>query len=192
MGAKEAPPPFALVRQREEIAWRLAAKGYTHDKIAEELGVERSTVTKMLHRVEKRAVAKMDGEVKEEKVRQLAVLHVVQDEAMVAFEESKKPEQTVEQKESGNSKGGDDDGGKSIETKKKVTTKTGDPAYLDRAMEASTQIRKLLGLDAPQKTAYTNPTGDAEAQSVIIVMPDNGRGDGDSEAIKLLDTKQPK
>ena len=48
-------------------------------------------------------------------------------------------------------------------------------AAIDRALKAADRRAKLLGLDAPVKTAFTDPTGSHEAVYVQFYLPTNGR-----------------
>ncbi|WP_133512319.1 hypothetical protein [Candidatus Thiosymbion oneisti] len=48
------------------------------------------------------------------------------------------------------------------------------PAIL-AALKISERRCKLLGLDAPAKTAMTDPGGEKEAPGVVIYLPDDGR-----------------
>lgn len=46
---------------------------------------------------------------------------------------------------------------------------------IDRALRAADRRAKLLGLDAPVKTAFTDPSGEREAVYVQFYLPSNGR-----------------
>lgn len=48
-------------------------------------------------------------------------------------------------------------------------------AAVDRLVKLSERRARLLGLDAPTKTALTDPTGEKEAELVQFYLPDNGR-----------------
>lgn len=48
---------------------------------------------------------------------------------------------------------------------------------IDRAVRIMERRARLLGLDAPTKTALTNPSGDKEASLVQFYLPSNGRED---------------
>lgn len=62
---------------------------------------------------------------------------------------------------------------------KPILVKLVDPnaalAGLDRYIKIQDQIAKLLGLNAPTKTALTNPDGTQEAQFVQFYLPSNER-----------------
>ena len=54
-----------MVKAREEQAWSLRAQGQDHATIARSLGVERSTVTKLLARVARRRLRQLPKKVDE-------------------------------------------------------------------------------------------------------------------------------
>ena len=54
-------------------------------------------------------------------------------------------------------------------------------AAIAASLKVMERRAKLLGLDAPTKTALTNPTGDKEAQLVQFYLPDNGRESNNQE-----------
>lgn len=68
-----------------------------------------------------------------------------------------------------------------------VTTRLADTgpvlAAIDRLIRVSERRSKLIGADAPVKTAMTNPTGDKEASLVQFYIPNNNRDqDQDGQA----------
>lgn len=145
-----------MLLERERRAWDLRQQGLTHERIAAELNLDRSTITKMLGRLSVRASKNMMEMVIEEKIGQIARLNHIVDEAMQAWERSKETAKTVrrQQADAAAQEEGDVEGSA---RKKKVTTTTlvqdqdGDPRYLDVAIKAMNEIRKILGLDAPAK-----------------------------------------
>lgn len=148
--------PKEVLLERERRAWDLRQQGLTHERIAAELNLDRSTITKMLGRLSVRASKNMMEMVIEEKIGQIARLNHIVDEAMQAWERSKETAKTVrrQQADAAAQEEGDVEGSA---RKKKVTTTTlvqdqdGDPRYLDVAIKAMNEIRKILGLDAPAK-----------------------------------------
>lgn len=46
---------------------------------------------------------------------------------------------------------------------------------IDQRRKVSESKRRLHGLDAPAKTAFTDPTGAEAATPVVVYLPDNGR-----------------
>lgn len=141
--------------QRETTAWDLRTrKGYTHAKIAEDLGLERSAVTKILRRVSSRASKEMLDEAVEEKITQIAQLHTIVEESMQAWERSKDAAKTMTQYLRAISIEGAN--GEQKNTTLKVEEQAGDARYLETAMKAMAEIRKLLGIDSPAKLMNIN------------------------------------
>lgn len=86
-------------RDREFRAWRMRVRGFTEQRIADELGVSQPAVHLMLERAEKAQLGEMVGEALPIKRRQTAQLEYLQEEAMLAWERSKlnaETERTVE------------------------------------------------------------------------------------------------
>lgn len=88
------PVPKEVTIERERRAWGLRQQGWSHARIGRELGVDDSTVTKMLQRICKRALASLKDRVEEMKAEQTVQLDHIQDEAMQAWERSKKNAET--------------------------------------------------------------------------------------------------
>ncbi len=141
------PPTREQTIERERKVWSLRQQGRTQEQIADELGIDQSTVSKMLGRLSRAASKELVGTLVEEKYAQLAQLRLMISEAMRAWERSKAQDKTMTRKDVGigsNAKG--------ITTSTvKVEDTDGNPAYLSAAMNAQAAIRKLLGLDSPTK-----------------------------------------
>lgn len=71
------------------------------------------------------------------------------------------------------------------ENKKPILVRLTDPsvnlAAIDKVIKIQERISRLLGLDAPTKTALTNPDGTEEAQFVQFYLPSNERESGKQE-----------
>jgi hypothetical protein len=69
------------------------------------------------------------------------------------------------------------------ETAENVTVRLEDQGPLlqaiDRLVKIADRRAKLLGLDKPTKTAFTDPTGEKEAQFIQYYIPENNRSDED-------------
>jgi len=127
-----------IARAREERAWDLRLKGLSHARIADEIGVDRTTVTKILQRVRKRTQAKVDQDVDQHRSEMIAKYEKIYAEAMVAWEASKGQSKTATQKDS-------EKFGK--ETSVRIEEEHGDPRYLQAAMTAMKDLQKLVGTD---------------------------------------------
>src|SRR5512138_4004152 len=89
------PPNKEQQKEREKLVWSMRMKGWTHEMIADELGLERSTITKMLGRLSLAASKELTDTLIEEKYAQLAQLRHVVAEAMEAWERSKQVDKTM-------------------------------------------------------------------------------------------------
>lgn len=148
--------PKEVTLENERRAWALRQKMWTHERIAQELGLERTTVTMMLKRIGNRHLKTIQDEVASIRAEQLDQLSYIADEAMQAWESSKAPSKSASKTSKKRTSGGAGDDETRVETKER----DGNPAYFTAAMKALEDIRKLLGLDAPIKVAPTNPAGD--------------------------------
>src|SRR5262245_13034931 len=83
------PVPIQTTRLRELRAWDMKLEGKADGDIAAELGVERSTVTKMLGRVQKRETERLRERSDAERMRAQERLQELYGEAMEAWERSK-------------------------------------------------------------------------------------------------------
>lgn len=140
-----APPPVDNIqRARETRAWRLRSRGWSQQRIADELGVTQSAVSRLLGRVERRELRRMSASVERIKVVQSAQLEYVADEALAAWERSKTPRKRAASKRAVGE--GQGEGGDEIQTTE-VIERDGDTGYLYAAMTALTHQRSLWGLD---------------------------------------------
>jgi predicted transcriptional regulator len=150
--------------EKERRAWDLRVKGRTHQSIADELEVERSTVSKMLSRLSHKAKKELLDDVVAEKVSQITRLHYMIEELLKAWDRSKEANKIVTKKQAQGIPG---EGGKqdnkmividASEISIKMSDTDGDPRYLDLAMKAMAEIRKVMGMDtiiSDEDTAIT-------------------------------------
>lgn len=143
--------PKEVTREREKRAWELRQQGWTHERISIELGVHHTTITKMLGRIRKRYLRELNEEVEQETTEQLLQLRFIVDEAMQAWMSSKEASKSVAQKKRQGQGGNQPD-----EITTRVQDQDGDPRYLSTAMSALSDIRKVLGVDAPQRSDVTS------------------------------------
>src|SRR4051794_27429024 len=83
------PVPRQVTAEREARAWELRQRFRTERQIAAELGVDQSTVHKMLDRVERRLAEQLKEQALPLKAEQTAQLREVAAEAFAAWERSK-------------------------------------------------------------------------------------------------------
>ena len=127
--------------QRQARAWELRQRGWTQFRIAKELGCNQGTVSRLLARVYKRALARLDKHAARERAVQVEQLNHVVDESLEAWERSKKPRKRSSRRTGGAGKGAGD------ATTIEAQERDGDPVFLSTAMQAMDRIRQLLALD---------------------------------------------
>jgi hypothetical protein len=139
-----------IAAARETRAWRMRSRGWTQHRIADELGMEQGSVSRMLDRIETRELKRLSGSVGRVKAVQNAQLEHAIEESMDAWHRSKNPRKRAARKEAtaGGSGSGPDEGqaGDSVQTTE-VIERDGDPAHLYCAMGAMDRQRSLWGLD---------------------------------------------
>lgn len=176
-----------VARAREQRAWFLRTREFrTHEEIALDLGVERSTVSKALKRLLSRVSLETEGEVRNKKMEQVAQLEGIAAEAMQAWRDSKKSKTRVTKR---TRPGATAKGEEGVRPPEDVTQhaeqQTGNVLYLQEAVAALAEVRKILGLDAPVKSDVTSGGRSLEvraydyANSIAALAPGPV---GDSEA----------
>lgn len=146
----------------ERRAWDLfTTKGMLQRDIAVELHVTQSAVSRALKRAERKTIDELKGKVSAHKARQLARLEALYRIAMTAYHASigDDPIRTRVEKSAngGTTKDGKPLPGRTfVETKVQVRKRVGDARHLEVARGVLADIRKLLGLDAPQKVSIVD------------------------------------
>lgn len=138
--------PKEILREREQQSWALRQRGFTHQRIADQLGLDRSTITKMLGRLSARVNAKLGQEITEHKMAQLEQLSFIIDECMQAWERSKESQKSVSKK---TTDAGKLTGRKAEEILMQTEDQDGNIRYITEARAAMADIRKILDIDAP-------------------------------------------
>ena len=153
--------PEAVTIAREARAWDLYRQGHSQAAIAAQLEEEwpgytmtQQAVSKALQRCEDRTLAELKGETVRETARQLNRLEGAYLQAMAAWHRSKAgTRRTTERQEPGRWRA----------ARRRTTTaaapsttvqhadSAGDPRFLEKALQALTDRRRILGLDAPTK-----------------------------------------
>jgi predicted transcriptional regulator len=159
------PPAPALVKRevarvREQIAWGARQAGFTQWQIAKELGISQPAVFKMLRRIEKRVLARMEEDVRAVKLKQQQQIDYVISQALHAWRESREKNEQHEVTVVGN------DLGKSG-TRHTTHRSLGNPKYLKVALDALAAERELWGLNRsrPADEPPPDPTIQATATS---------------------------
>jgi hypothetical protein len=145
-----APVKREVVRFREELAWMLRQAGFAQARIARELGISQPAVCKVLRRVERRVLARLEAGVRAVKAKQAAQLEYIVDQAMGAWKASKDVITTtvvVDTDRQGNSSCSNR---KSERSSRLTHQGPGDPRFLVIAMQALAAEREVWGLTGEQ------------------------------------------
>lgn len=139
--------PEAL-RERQDIAYNRHLLGTSTATLAEEWGITDRQVRKYIVEARSRFKAELrrtEGMAGVE--RQFAALNYVLVESISAFEKSK--QKKVISSKSIKKKSGGENGGTEQTVASREEERIGDVVFLGKILEASREIRSLIGLDAP-------------------------------------------
>lgn len=140
--AKNLPSHVRI--EKQATAWALRTKGWTEHRIAAQLEVSQPTVSRWLRQIAQRVLRDLDEEARTELVILLGQLHHVADEALQAWERSKKPKKRGSQRTGGK---GSKDGKPESTSTTEVIERDGDPAFLATYHATFDRIVKLLALE---------------------------------------------
>lgn len=154
-------------------AWALRQRGRTQETIAREIGVDQSTVSRWLAGNERREMKLLRATAPSKKVFQEALLNLIVEESITAWEASKQPRTRVRETTEPGEPLLDDAGRPVLDARGQAVHKpgaktvdviqqTGDAAYLDRAFAALAALRKLWGLDVAEQRNDLGPSTIAE------------------------------
>jgi hypothetical protein len=157
--------------ETEVQCWRLYIDhGWSVRRIGEELSIAPATVSRALRRGEKRALEQLTASVTGHKMRAMERLERLYQIAMDAYANSVGEARTRKRKKTREVEGVPVQAipggplipvrGEGSFTESEVMvddTKPGNPRFLSEARAAVADMRKLLGLDAPTKVAFTDP-----------------------------------
>ena len=162
--------------EREKQSWALRQRGFTHRRIADELNVDHSTVTRILQRVSKRAIAHLTEVVQEQIVAQLAQLEYITDETFQAWHRSKEPEKSVAKRTMPGARNKFGQQASNEEITIQTQDQDGNVRYLTEARAALTDIRKLLNIEI-QKFEFAGPGGGPIQTKDVTELTDDERAD---------------
>jgi predicted transcriptional regulator len=172
-GGQGGHEPRTRIRTRELRAIELAVRGWSQHQIADDLGISRAAVSKLLKRVETRLLRELADTIERQKVRHSLRLEHLFAESMRAWIESKHDATRRRQRKSQGGTGGD-----ALVAEVTTENQSGDPRYLAEARKAMADLRKVWGLDAPQKMdlrAVRNPYHDLSEAEVLEKLAEQAR-----------------
>lgn len=156
MGRSKAAQRLA---RRQEV-WDLRCQGWTQQRIADQLEVNQSTISRDLAFMRERVMDRMEEDIVQTKVEQVWQLEYMINELFEAWRKSKEAARSVSRmKDEGGGSGFIAKGKGGERTNTTVSDRTGKVSYLREARNAMADIRKILGADAPIKIAPTDPSG---------------------------------
>jgi predicted transcriptional regulator len=177
LASGQPPPPIGpvkreLVRLREEVAWSLRVAGHAQLRIAHCLGVSQPAVCKILRRVERRVLARLEADVRAVKAKQAAQLEYVLDQSLRAWKDSQ--ERVHEQTTITRGTSGTGESIRSIQTRRAP----GDPRFLMVALKALQSERELFGLNRSEALPQADGTTTIEAIRLETLTIRQGCGGG--------------
>jgi len=147
-GGKGGHEPQTRVRLREAQVLEHLLQGRTQHQIAETLGISQPAVSKIARRVEERLLADLAYKADRQRARQTLRLEHIYGQAMQAWQDSKQEGLRRRQRKT------EHDGGTTSTVAELMSeNRHGDPRYLDEARKALTDVRKLWGVDAPERVS---------------------------------------
>jgi len=171
-GGKGGYEPPTRVKLREAQVLERLLEGQTQQQIATAEGISQAAVSKIARRIEERLLADVAYKVERQRARQTMRLEFVYQQAIRAWQDSK---QDVQRRRQRKTDRGDGDGVTTAEVMSE--NRHGDPRYLDEARKALTDLRKVWGVDAPERVSidtsvhYASMTDEAlEAELVRHVQ----------------------
>jgi transcriptional regulator with XRE-family HTH domain len=158
----------------ERRAWELSAKGWSQQRIAGELDVDQSTVSRTLERVHKRALEDLGAVTRLKLVTLVDQIDHVIDESLQGFDRSKRPKKSVKKRTEPNPAAYEPDPFGTRDksnpppatlesTTQALDERDGDPAFLYAFYAGTDRLRKLLNLDD-----LTKPKGDVAGDGTTI------------------------
>lgn len=140
--------PKEIRLQREADVWNLRRKGWTQERIAAELKITQGAVSKALKRVSTQVRADLMADVERVQTEQVAQLQHIAEEAFEAWERSKAAAKSLTKH---TTPARHPTGQARESTTMNLVDQHGDPRYLQTAMKALDDIRKITGANAPDE-----------------------------------------
>ena len=147
-GGKGGSEPRSRIRLREIRVMDQILDGRTQHQIAESLDISQPAVSKIVRRMEERLLADVALKVDRQRARHTLRLEHLYAESMRAWRESQQDAMRRRQRKS-------EGAGATGSTFAELVSENrhGDPRYLDEARKALTDLRKVWGVDAPERLA---------------------------------------
>ena len=160
-GGQGGHEPRAGIQARELRVLERSIQGHSQREIAAEEGLTQGAVSKILSRLEQRALEELVDRVERQKARQTLRLDYLYRESLRAWDASKTDATRRVQRKTDRGPGTP---GATV-AQLVVETQHGDPRYLELARKALADQRRVWGLDAPQKLDVRATEGPFDAMS---------------------------
>ena len=147
-GGKGGHEPQSRVRLRETQVLEHILEGHTQHQIAHALGISQPAVSKIARRVEERLLADLAYKAERQRARQTLRLDYIYSQSIQAWQDSKQEGLRRRQRKTEH-----DSGTGSTVAELISENRHGDPRYLDEARKALADLRKVWGVDAPERVA---------------------------------------
>ncbi len=151
-GGKGGSEPRARIRLREIRVMEQILEGRTQHQIAESLDISQPAVSKIVRRMEERLLADVAFKVERQRASHTFRLEHLYAEAMRAWGQSK---QDATRRRQRKSEGAGAKAGAGGGTFAELVSENrhGDPRFLDEARKTLVDLRKVWGVDAPERLA---------------------------------------
>lgn len=146
-------------REHEARAWALRQQGWTQQRIAAELGLGQSAVCRILARVSRRTLKELSDDVGRVKAEQSERLDFIIDEALQAWERSKRNSSSVTRERTEVLGGTEDEQPARERVVRAGEQRDGDVRFLEQARAALAEQRKIWGAEAPKKAEISGRDG---------------------------------
>jgi len=168
-GGKRGSEPRTQILTRAEQVVALHEQGRTQDEIARELDISQAAASKILHRVDVRALQLLAEHRAADKMRRVRMLQYVSRESRAAWEASKREGRVRKRQRKVASASG-----APVTMHEVVVDEHPDPRILDQARKAEEAIAEICGLADPNRPDGT--PDDGRAQRRQTAGPSTGSG----------------
>lgn len=168
-GKDRAPERRGLRRaadlEQDWQLWELKQQGLSDSKIAEQTGLTRYQVEERLQHIFTAYRVELTGQVEAKAGQLIAQYEYIRDEALDSWRRSKQDKKRVSQTTTQRADGGGDGG--IVSTTASSEDSHGDPKYLDAAMKALGELRRLLRVEDHIAVTVTHQAPDGGPVRVL-------------------------
>ena len=164
-GGKGGAEPRTVIHARERRVADLSAQGWTQEAIAADLGLYQAAVSKILRRIDERAVRALTERIVHLKMRRARHLEYLSREGRRGWEQSKTGRVRRRQRKAAGADGAP------VVTQEVMVDEHPDPRMLDQARKAEEALVDMLGLGAPHDRSTPGaPAGGEPSRPVLVQL----------------------